>query len=103
MITKIYGYQDSTGRIAQYKEHLTFSDNGCALELEVEIPDWLNPYESVCGDICIEIEGSGYPISRLLVHNGDNHMLTLALPTLHGGYIALKPISEKWVDAARHI
>lgn len=51
---KVYGYQNSDGNITSYSETLIRGYNGgCALELVVEIPDELNPYETAMGNTAI--------------------------------------------------
>ncbi len=53
----IYGYQDKTGMIKKWKEHMTKSfDIGCAKKVLVEIPEDLNPYETDLGT-CINYNG----------------------------------------------
>lgn len=101
----VYGYQRGTGGgISFYKEHLSRDYNGGqALAVEVEIPDSLNPYESVSMNTCIEWEGMKYMLDEVL-SVGKNGNPILALPSRGGvSFMALKKISEEWVSKAMYI
>lgn len=54
MKVKIYGYQNSEGKIINYKDSLVKSECQCALEILADIPDELNPYVTCLDEICIE-------------------------------------------------
>lgn len=74
MLVNIYGYQNETGKIRTFNENLIRGEgNGCALELTVDVPDELNPYESVLGDICIEIDGMGIGLNEILFCDKNGH------------------------------
>lgn len=101
----VYGYQRGTGGgISFYKEHLSRDySGGQALAVEVEIPDSLNPYESVSMNTCIEYKGVKYMLDEVL-SVGKNGNPILALPSMNGvSYMALKKISEEWVSKAMHL
>ena len=67
MLVNIYGYQNVSGKIVGYNEYLIKGEgNGCALEITVEIPEELNPYKSVLGDTCIEIDGTRMSLNEML-------------------------------------
>ncbi len=101
----VYGYQRGTGGgISFYKEHLSRDySGGQALAVEVEIPDSLNPYESVSMNTCIEYKGIKYMLDEVLsVGKNDNPIL--ALPSKDGTrYMGLKKLSEEWVSKAMHL
>lgn len=62
----IYGYQNKDGRVDTYKDKLILDfDGGCALKTEVEIPDFLNPYESPLGT-CLDYNGFSYSLEEAL-------------------------------------
>ncbi len=68
MTTKIYEYTNTTpteAYITTFKPTLIRDHNGRGCwELEVEIPEELNPYETATGEICIEPE-KGWKYSLL--------------------------------------
>ena len=67
MLVKIYGYQNETGKVVNYNENLIKDEgNGCALEVTVEIPEKLHPYESVSGDTCIDVDGMRMSLNEML-------------------------------------
>ena len=73
MKRNIYGYQDKTGMIKKWKEHMTKSfDIGCAKKVLVEIPEELNPYETELGT-CIDYNGAPVYLDEALLadENGD--------------------------------
>lgn len=104
MKKKIYGYQNVSRGGWWFSEHLTLSDQGGqALEIEVEIPDWLNPYESKYGDTCFVIGSMPYSLDEILVSNRYGTP-GLCLPDKYGGRIFnLKKLSENWVSRAKYL
>lgn len=100
----VYGYQNEIGKISAYRENLSKDyTGGQALAVEVEVPDSLNPYESVSGDTCVEYEGMKYALNEILTVSKDDAP-TLALPSKGGTrYMGLKKISEEWVSKAMYI
>lgn len=98
MIAKIYGYQNNSGRISKYQCSLVGSyDGGCAIETEVEIPDYLEPYFTILDEICIIDKGEVYNINHVLCVIDSKPALLLPISDKT---IRLKILSEKWVDRA---
>lgn len=104
MKAKIYEYQDNG--VTNFKGNAIYGGSGW--ELEVELPDFLNPYETVCGEIAIDPENS-YPQSLtdcLHVGRYGNPCLCVAygrwgLPAFK--YYGLKVVSRKETDLALYI
>ena len=97
MLVKIYGYQNETGKVINYNENLIKDEgNGCALEVTVEIPEDLHPYESVSGDTCIDIDGMGMPLNEILFcdKNGKPWIKYPDMAKMKDAIRRLKVISE---------
>lgn len=92
MKTKIYEYSDGNGNSKFSPFHvLDESGRGC-WELEVDIPDFLNPYETAYGEIAMEpkncfvsllnealISNSGKPCLSLKTENGSEKYYNLSV------------------------
>ena len=96
MKTKIYEYSDGNGNSHFSPFHVIEQGGRGCWELEVDIPDYLNPYETVTGEIAIEPENcftSGLNES-LISKNGKPF---IAFITKNGGekYYAIHVFSRK--------
>lgn len=107
MLAKIYGYQNTKGKVAHYNENLIKGEgNGCALEIIVEIPNELNPYESICGDTCIEIEGMRMSLNEALFSdkNGNPWIKYPDVNKMQDATRRLKVVSENgWVSTSENL
>ena len=75
MTTKIYEDVNTTPSGSYktiFKEKLIrdYDGRGC-WELEVEIPDWLNPYTTELGEVCITSGRWSYSLSEILKAQGE--------------------------------
>ena len=103
MKATIYGYQNNEGRISHYNQHLVKDYNGgCALELLVDIPDELNPYASVMGDICIEVDGTPMELDLHADKYGNPIIRYADMASGKDSIRKIKTIEEiGWVSTAR--
>lgn len=105
MKAKIYEYAENG--ITSFKENAVYGGLGSGWELEVEIPDFLNPYTTVCGDTVIQPENS-FPqtISECLRANGGKPCLCVTWgknnPS-NSKYYMLNVISRKEADLALYL
>lgn len=104
MTTTIYGYQENiTGRINGFRQGLIKNYNGgCAWEIVVEIPDILQPYISVGGNICIEVKGYAFALNEILfAKDGEPAICYPDMDTGKNVYRKLKITKDcGWVSTA---
>lgn len=103
MKVKIYEYQDNG---ATYFKETAIYGVGGGLELEVELPDFLNPYETENGEVVIEPENS-FPqfLTDCLCENNGKPCICVTygknIPISR--YYNLKVYSRQWKDLARFL
>ena len=79
MKTKIYEYSDGNGNSKFSPFHVLDEGGRGCWELEVDIPDFLNPYETVSGEIAMEPENCfASLLSEALISNSGKPCLSLA-------------------------
>lgn len=102
MRAKIYEY--SNDGVISFKENAIYGGSGW--ELEVELPDFLNPYEAVTGDTVLEPKDS-FPqfLSECLRENKGTPCVcvTFGKNTPNTRFYNLKVISKKEADLALYL
>lgn len=104
MIAKIYEYNNG-GEVSFSDKCIC--DGGSGWELEVELPDFLNPYETVCGDLAIQPEQSyAQGLSEILIPSAQLKpciAVTYGLFAPETRYYNLKTLSRREISLAQYI
>ena len=96
----IYGYDTIGNGVDRFSTSFVKDYNaGGALRIVAEIPEWLETYESISGEICCEIGGMTYSLNDMLAANKGNPVLNIPTPG-DAHPVALKIIGREWINNA---